>query len=335
MNNEFHYWITGIIADHAGFDHEDTRTIAYSSQFVDDNDDNICVFDDEFSVVPSYQNHISQTMNFLLPRKDLMQIYPIFHFIPGDQSNAAKRKDGRVHPLNTTPNSSYANMIMQDALENAAVKFRNNDKSGLYRLGIAAHSYVDTWAHQNFTGSWDDFNDIGNAATPDVGHADALHHPDWVSHRWNDNRLEDPNINNNTRLISAARGLYDLFSVFQTSVGNTGADKWSDLESFLLGIFGTTYSGDTERNVQARTEQYMARVPWLEEYDDGDWQTAALGVKTVRKDGGDDYVERYFWKSGVNKFDTDWHKFQEAVKEQVVSAKSVLKDVFTLAGLST
>lgn len=194
MNNEFHYWITGIIADHAGFDQADTRIIAYSSQFVDDNDDDISVFDAEFDVSPSYNNHISQTMNFLLPRKDLMEIYPIFHFIPGDQGNASRRKDGKVHLLNTTPDSSYANQIIQAALQNAATKYKNNDKSGLYRLGIATHSFVDTWAHQNFTGSYDTFNDMGHAITPDVGHADALHHPDWVGHRWSDDRLTNPNV---------------------------------------------------------------------------------------------------------------------------------------------
>lgn len=334
MNTEFHYWITGIIADHAGFDQTDTRIIAYSSQFVDDNDDDISVFNDEFDVTPSYINHISQTMNFLLPRKDLMEIYPIFHFIPGDQGNAAKRKDGKVHPLNTTPDSSYAKQIIQAALDNAATKYKNNDKCGLYRLGIATHSFVDTWAHQNFTGSCDDFGDMGNACTPNVGHADALHHPDWVGHRWNDDRLVAPNINNNTRFISAARRIYYLFSDFQASIGNAGADKWSELEPLLLGIYGTTYSGDSEKGAAERTEKYMARVPWLPDYDDGDWQTAALEVKTVRRDGGDDYVERYFWKKGINPVDTDWFKFQDAVKEQIVSAKEILQHVFALAGLN-
>lgn len=333
MNTEFHYWITGIIADHAGFDRDDTQIIAYSSQFVDDNDEDISVFNDEFDVTPSYTNHISQTMNFLLPRKDLMEIYPIFHFIPGDQGNAAKRKDGKVHPLNTTPDSSYAKLIIQAALDNAAAKYKNKDRSGLYRLGIATHSFVDTWAHQNFTGSYDAFNDMGNAITPDVGHADALHHPDWVGHRWNDDRLVDPNVSNNTRFIAAARRIYSLFSGFQASIGKAGTDKWNELESFLLGIYGATYSGDSEKGADERKDKYMAKVPWLPDYDDGYWQTAALDKKTVRNGGGDDYVEKYFWKKDINYADTDWFKFQEAVKEQVVSAKGILQHVFALAGL--
>ena len=72
MNIEFHYWITGLIAEHAGFSAEDAQTIAYSSQYVDNNDFEVAVFDAENDVVPSCTSHISQTMNILLPRRDMM-----------------------------------------------------------------------------------------------------------------------------------------------------------------------------------------------------------------------------------------------------------------------
>lgn len=330
MNKEFHYWITAMIADKAGFSNLEAEIIAYSSQYVDDNDQDIAVYDNEFSSVASYQNHISQTMNILLPRKDLCEIYPMFHFIPGDQGDAAKRKDGKTHPLNTTPDSSYANQIMKAALQ----VVKNNEPTGLYRLGIATHAFADTWAHQNFTGSWDDFNDMGNAAAPDVGHADAFHHPDWVSHRWNDDRLTDPNVNNNTRYIAAARKLYAIFSEYISSTGRNPNGGWSALESTLLSIFGQTYSGDSEHGKDKRNSLYKQQVPWLNEYEDGKWQIAALEAKTVRKDGSDDYVERYFWKNNINKVDADWYKFQEAVKSHVADAKSILHHVFALAGIS-
>ena len=43
MDIEFHYWITGIIAFEAGFTEEEAKTIAYSSQYVDENDVSIAV----------------------------------------------------------------------------------------------------------------------------------------------------------------------------------------------------------------------------------------------------------------------------------------------------
>lgn len=38
MNTEFHYYMTGIIAHAAGFTQEEARTIAYASEYTDEND---------------------------------------------------------------------------------------------------------------------------------------------------------------------------------------------------------------------------------------------------------------------------------------------------------
>ena len=82
MDKEFHYHITGIIARRAGFSVEEARTIAHASQLVDDND-TLCSIHDEDSGT-EYEVYISQTMDILKPKRELMRIYPIFHFLPGD-----------------------------------------------------------------------------------------------------------------------------------------------------------------------------------------------------------------------------------------------------------
>ncbi|MFA4911740.1 MAG: DUF6765 family protein, partial [Desulfobacteria bacterium] len=38
MDIEFHYFLTGLIAHRAGFNTNDAKIIAYSSQYVDEND---------------------------------------------------------------------------------------------------------------------------------------------------------------------------------------------------------------------------------------------------------------------------------------------------------
>jgi hypothetical protein len=43
MNIEFHYWVTGLIAEYAGFSGNEAQTIAYSSQLVYDNDFGVSV----------------------------------------------------------------------------------------------------------------------------------------------------------------------------------------------------------------------------------------------------------------------------------------------------
>lgn len=328
MNKEFHYWITGMIAHAAGFNNRETTVIAHSSQLVDDNDNTVSVFDDEMSLTLAYQNQVSQTMNILLPRRDLMNIYPLFHFIPGDYQHAPERVDQKTHLLNTTPNSANAQAVLQDALNAFTVK----DTLGLYRLGIATHAFADTWAHQNFTGSWEAFNDMGNLITPDAGHADALHHPDLVSHRWTDNRLKEPEISNNIRFMNAAKCLYDIYQRMLTSSGRAVNNTWQELEEMLLAIFGSTYSGSKEKGIEGRVAQYRAFVPFLPDYDESAWQFSALESKMVHTIS-DGYEERYFWKPGVQKETTDWYRFQESVKAHVVAATNILKPLFVQAGI--
>ena len=92
MDFEFHYYITGLIAQRAGFSEDDAKIITYASQFVDDNDVVLNVTDRKTG--KAYSNYISQTMDILKPKKTLMRIYPIFHFVPGDpMTESARRGD--------------------------------------------------------------------------------------------------------------------------------------------------------------------------------------------------------------------------------------------------
>lgn len=145
MDTEFHYWLTGLIAKRAGFTDDEAQTIAYASEYVDRNDVGHTIRFRDSDREP-YQHFISQTMNILKAQTKLMRIYPIFHFVPGDPlAKSAQRRDGKMHLLNTTPNSGHANEMIDEA-------FKAGDDTALYRIGIASHMYVDTWAHQNFVG---------------------------------------------------------------------------------------------------------------------------------------------------------------------------------------
>jgi hypothetical protein len=117
---------------------------------MDDNDSLRTLHDDISG--DKYEVYISQTMNILMPRRELMRIYPIFHFLPGDpMAPSARRSDGKMHILTTTPGSHLAYKIMKAASE-------DNGPHRLHRLGVAAHAFVDTWAHQNFVGWYDGMN---------------------------------------------------------------------------------------------------------------------------------------------------------------------------------
>ena len=310
MDFEFHYYITGIIAGRAGFSKNDAKIIAYASQFVDDNDVILNVEDRKNNEV--YSNYISQTMDILKPKTALMRIYPIFHFVPGNPAaESARRGDGKMHILNTTPDNDVANELLSSALK-ASPDIRP------YRIGIASHAYADTWAHQNFAGFNDSFNGSILNPIPNVGHAEEKHHPDWVSHRWEDDRLVESEVDNNLRFISAAKRLFENY------VGHLGSQaSWGDLEEELLSVMGRSRRGDQPHGQPERLESYSKMAEWLPPYDEDDWFNKAIN-QDVRglKDSHDGilakftiFKDQYWWKEDVNKEDTPWFKFQEAVKE--------------------
>ena len=58
--------------------------------------------------------------------------------------------DGKKNPLSTTPASPNATVVLKKALASG----------NPYLLGIALHTYADTWSHQNFTGMQEGWNSV-------------------------------------------------------------------------------------------------------------------------------------------------------------------------------
>jgi hypothetical protein len=331
MDIEFHYWITGILALRAGFTDEEAHTIAYSSQYVDDNDLKYEIKDPGGG--KSYRNFVSQTMNILKPKHELMRIYPIFHFVPGDPlSETCYRCDGKMHLLVTTPCSENAVAMLDEAL-NAGEDTR------LYRIGIATHSFVDTWAHQNFVGWYDHYNNIGMDPKPDIGHANAEHHPDWVSHRWQDNRLVDKDISNIHRFLPAAEELYRRYGKYLKTQGRPKGAPWGKVEEELVDIMGATYSGNTKKDEDQRTAKYRKTLGWPD-YKETYWFNAAIDTKVHGlKDRHNGllaevrlFKDEYTWKRDQDYKETDWYNFQRAVKAQERLGLRLLSPTFRKMG---
>jgi len=336
MDIEFHYWMTGIIAKEAGFNDQDAATIAYSSQFVDDND--VCLTIKSRTGGKPYCNYISQTMNILKPKDQLMRIYPIFHFVPGEPlAISARRRDGKMHLLNTTPDNELSNAFMQSA-------FTSAEDMRLYRIGIATHAYVDTWAHQNFVGWYDNFNALGSNLLPNIGHADAKHHPDWPAHRWDDERLVENEISNKLRFLSAAKRLFEHYCDYLVTQGaykKNNAPAWADLENKLNVAMGPVSSGDTNPGKDARLERYRGMFSTLPEFAEDSWLDDAVKTDIRGREDSHEgikskftiFEDQYFWREDRNKKDTDWYKFQQAVKAHERFAMTRLDATFKQLGV--
>ncbi|MDX9787060.1 MAG: hypothetical protein RBT11_09800 [Desulfobacterales bacterium] len=321
MDTEFHFHMTGIIAYAAGFTQKEARTIAYACEYTDENDETFRVKDRRTEEI--YENYISQTMNILKPRRHLMRIYPVFHFIPGDyDAETARRKDGKMHLLVTTPDNEIANDLIDAAL-------KVQDETRLHRIGIATHAYADTWAHQNFVGWYDYFNNIGLDIKPDIGHADAEHHPDWPSHRWEDNRLVEGEINNTARFLEAAEKIYKKYRQSDPLKSRKPKMNWETLCEKLANAMGTLFSGAMNWYRENRMRQYLALAPWLEKFDETKWFDNAIEKNVIARI----HSGLCHWREDVEIEKTDWFLFQDAVKAHQALAMDRLNPIFGKMGV--
>jgi hypothetical protein len=330
MDIEFHYYMTYLVAAKAGFGADDAYKIAYSSQYVDDND---MILEIDKGKASAYRNYISQTMNILKPKSKLFRIYPLFHFIPGDpQSKSSYRKDGKMHWLNTTPNSRNANEIIDAAIAT----------EDLYRIGIACHTYADTWAHQNFVGYYDDFNAMASPLgkiSPNIGHADAQHKPDWPGLVWKDERLIDERRENKVIFIEAAKHmLLKLAKAADNTISAAALEvKVKELSEDLGTAIGERDQDNDRKDERiARCKELGTEASYggsiIPEYDHDGWVEAAINIRVRGLRDRSDFVLSKWdpfgdicsWADSNNYQETDWYCFQEAVKNHQNTSWDIL-----------
>jgi hypothetical protein len=139
----------------------------------------------------------------------------------------------------------------------------------LYRVGIALHSFADTYAHQNFTGRKEDWNRLSeNSPIPPIGHAQAGTKPDGPVTRWSDPRLREPAVDNRVRWLSAARKVYKYLATYN----RRGFDDVDWVIDRLAEIIGT---GDSEKTDDQRIVDFVIECE-MEEYRRNDWKALAL-----------------------------------------------------------
>jgi hypothetical protein len=206
MNIEFHYYAVYALALEAGFDENAAFLMAQSSQEVDDSTTALS-FDP-----PRGRVDLAVTQNYLFWNDSVKRdIYLPFHFVPGNADEAAAaRADGHRNRYAVTPNSENVKELL-------VASFKDKDP---YLMGIAAHAFADSWAHQNFCGLLDDDNDVGAsslaAGLPPAGHLQALSSPDDPGARWQDPRLRPEHrlVVNSERFAAAATKLFRYLRVY-------------------------------------------------------------------------------------------------------------------------
>ena len=255
MNVQFHYYTIYHLAMHAGFDADSCRVIAYSSQYLD----NALVSYRVELPGGAYQTLATHHFGFW-ERSQELDVWIPFHFLPaGPDEPGSPRRDGQRNPLNVVPNSRNAKQLLVDALKSR----------DLYRIGIALHTYADSWAHQNFSGRNEEWNRVDpSSPLPPIGHAQALRDPDSLDARWEDPRLLAPHdrVDNRARFLAAAGRIYRYLATYN----RRGFEDEALVVSRLDDLLGRPEAGD-----EARTADFVIECG-MDEYSRLEWRREAF-----------------------------------------------------------
>jgi hypothetical protein len=324
MHIEFHYYITYLIAARAGIRGDALRVLSYASQFTDDNQTVYPIRSGGREII--YRNRISQTLDPLKTHKERLEVYPLFHFIPGEPDfQGAARVDTWTHPFNTTPNSPNANQILDSTIA-------TND---YYQIGIASHAYVDTWAHQNFVGFKDDFNKFAgfwDPLLPNIGHTDAKSKPDYPRLVWNDERLVAQEVNNKLRFLDAAIHLFAKLR--KIAVPGESVEALEEGKRSLKEELDTAIGNDPDENEPTKNRlrgyddlaaQNAYGATTLPKYEATAWFDAAIRTKhhRVGRSGHGGKRENLYYFRPDHEI-SDWFKFQNAVVAYADRTKTIL-----------
>ena len=163
MNIDFHYGVVYIIGRLGGLSKEDAQVVAHACQYVDDATTPGLL---RFNGGETFERFASAHKMFDYKNADNDQnriVWAPFHFLPGAEGDTLEEK------ALCRPNSIVAQEMVKRALA------QKNASNSLHRLGVTLHVYVDTWAHQGFSGTESNYNKL----TALVG--DKHDHQTWLA----------------------------------------------------------------------------------------------------------------------------------------------------------
>ena len=148
MNKDFHCYATYCAAILAGYSHEESAVIGYSSQMVD-----LCtrtmlskLHAPQSAATTQLQLELMDARTDIIGLQDITRIWASFHFLPGDLYAQPKQKCSKKYlnkyRLICNPNS--------ELIEKTVSLAKGKSEQA---AGIAMHVLADTWAHRYFAGT--------------------------------------------------------------------------------------------------------------------------------------------------------------------------------------
>jgi len=324
MLRDFHYNCVKVLSRYAGFCEEEAEIIAYASQYVDDANyhDPITIINlsemitvlqendiplpvepfknkplfngKQFDPVCTAHKNIKDFFQIFFGQHDKISktVYVPFHFIPPKEHQNFEVK----------PDSDLAKelvTIAMDELNNKTDKPTDLQRlKSLIKLGIALHSYADTFNHYGFSGFWDcKLNDIENlyicnsqadlwkeysekgwGIVPDIGHGEAGDLPDISFLTWGfqKDHSQKFDIRNNTDdFLTAAENIYQLLC-------SSNSEQWDKIKFKIRSMLSyapsyevepSTFSANSENFLLDRCNHWLNVFPafFSQQYDEKLW----------------------------------------------------------------
>jgi len=289
MNIDFHYGVIYIVARLAGLPVADATTVAHACQYIDDSTNKGIL---EFAGGESYERFA--TAHGMLDYKNEQtledrRVWAPFHFLPACEGSTLEEK------YVCRPDSAVARAMVKHALQS-----RQQDNA-LHRLGITLHVYVDTWAHQNFSGTISAGNVVKSLKSDDctaeqwkakllgylntakdevitdladhlskLGHGAAIHFPDlpWAKWEYDDGTGRHIVRDNLPDFIAAADMAHRVIRGFQSKVADFTQENGlaDDVKTALRSLLDSSRShNEVERSDLLCQQVAQGAIPGLRE----------------------------------------------------------------------
>jgi len=344
MQIDFHHATTYVTARLAGFTHEQADIVAYAAQYVDDaTNSGTVVFENGAMYTRISSAHKTVERENLRNTENLLVWLP-FHFLPGNGGLTAGQDPTGNFIEKIICRSGTANPVAQDML--SAAFDERGANCALHRLGIALHTYTDTWAHQGFAGTLhpvnevEDIEDLSGSGqlppgwvnrlledvVPALGHGRAQVFPDmpFLSWRYRNGQKQTVSRNNTDAFCEAANEMCKSMQRFlqQSDRGIPAADQ--DKIRALFTDLKTDNAGKRHRAwLDAIAEGSFGFGPASVSYactGSQSWKAQALGAST------DLPVHRYTPEF----LQSNWKRFHDALQRHRLN---LLHDILPRYGI--
>ncbi len=337
MQEDFHYCTIKVLAQESGFTPEDAQVIAYASQYTDDAVEyqpltikglppglNMPGRINGNSFDPICTAHKGIQYLTGLAKAVQRKVYIPFHFLPPGRYSGQGPYDYRC-----VPNSELAQELVSRACSGVRGKEGDDKIKGLISLGIALHTYADTWSHQKFSGRRSPadndieriyimkngnyeklpfFDQLTRNIIPDVGHAEAMNFPDcsYLTWKYEHNSSGIDCCRNNTDIfLDAAYHIYAKLTEFNGTLNNWKA---------ILNKFKKCFRIESDSRKE-KYDAYETSFPGISfMYNHNFWRCLALKGDSFEwaNFDKDDYTSQQYTALE----DKKWFYFHEAAYNQ-------------------